>query len=487
LLSRHTQYAGCCWLGNATLFDKIRCRSGRRPHHHRKPGLLPERACFSCVPILRLFSVFRAFIYAGCGVLGGKKGILTMKWLGWGALSVVFALLGLMSGASAQQSAGVICNSKSALTNIRTGPTAKGTSVVEAVPSNTRVAIQERVRNPEGTHEWLRVSFRSPNGGGDKQGFVFNEMVAPTCSEQAELPQSTPVKLSGPSTITNPLSGVDISRDPTGSGSCNGYTVPFSLMKKNGILLEDIKPVDVESVECGAAKSFGYYSEGSDPIVLFKILRSGIDKKWKKQCYIIIRLHGKNTNNKNYVSGKVEVEQKSENCEELKRPTIVQNDESSNGGVYTVYFTDNFVFKNYAGYQANLRKLDELERQKNNRVEENFAERMRSQDGAQGLYLLAGRLERENENSRAQQVYKYIISEHPKSDWAVKANDRLLAMRGETDASRRALDTQNELAKSRDQAAQMCRNRRSACFSSCSNLRTVGERNVCEGGCGLCN
>jgi hypothetical protein len=105
-----------------------------------------------------------------------------MKWLGWGALSVV-AFMNLTAGASAQQNAGVICNSKSALTNIRNAPSGRG-SIIDSVPNNTQVTLEARVKNPEGTHEWLRIVYRPLNGGEESLGFVSDGLVASNCGQQ---------------------------------------------------------------------------------------------------------------------------------------------------------------------------------------------------------------------------------------------------------------------------------------------------------------
>jgi hypothetical protein len=147
------------------------------------------------------------FLHERHSVRVGVKGVLTMRYLGWGALSVVI-FLGLAVGASAQQSAGVICNAKSALTNIRNGPSARG-SVIEAVPNDTKVTLEARVKNPEGTHDWFRIVFRSPSSGEETLGFVFNEMVASSCSNQsnsrpsATQPATRPVAISRQSSLPN--------------------------------------------------------------------------------------------------------------------------------------------------------------------------------------------------------------------------------------------------------------------------------------------
>jgi hypothetical protein len=49
-------------------------------------------------------------------------------------------------------------------------------------------------------------------------------------------------------------------------------------------------------------------------------------------------------------------------------------------------------------------------------------------DTPQSLYLKAGREERQGETVRARQTYESIIDRFPESEFAVKANDRLLAI-----------------------------------------------------------
>jgi hypothetical protein len=49
-------------------------------------------------------------------------------------------------------------------------------------------------------------------------------------------------------------------------------------------------------------------------------------------------------------------------------------------------------------------------------------------DSAQSLYLQAGKEERSGSTAKARETYESIIDRFPESDFAVKANDRLLAM-----------------------------------------------------------
>ena len=49
-------------------------------------------------------------------------------------------------------------------------------------------------------------------------------------------------------------------------------------------------------------------------------------------------------------------------------------------------------------------------------------------DSAQSLYLQAGKEERSGSMAKAREIYESIIDRFPESDFAVKANDRLLAL-----------------------------------------------------------
>jgi len=49
-------------------------------------------------------------------------------------------------------------------------------------------------------------------------------------------------------------------------------------------------------------------------------------------------------------------------------------------------------------------------------------------DTPQGLYLQAGKEERSGSTSKAREIYENIIDRFPESEFAVKANDRLLAL-----------------------------------------------------------
>jgi hypothetical protein len=79
----------------------------------------------------------------------------------------------------------VICNQRSALSNIRSGPGAKDHSVVASVPNNTTVRIIERVPNLEAKRDWYKVEFKSGGSSPAQIGFIDSIAVAAQCETQA--------------------------------------------------------------------------------------------------------------------------------------------------------------------------------------------------------------------------------------------------------------------------------------------------------------
>lgn len=100
-------------------------------------------------------------------------------------------LIGLVSAicwgepSFAQSTAQVICNPKSQFTNIRSGPTAKDTQIVDRLPNKAEIKILDWVKNPEGTHNWLKVQFKHSQSGVLNTGYVYHEIVSPTCGDSA--------------------------------------------------------------------------------------------------------------------------------------------------------------------------------------------------------------------------------------------------------------------------------------------------------------
>lgn len=94
------------------------------------------------------------------------------------------------------QSSLLVCNSKIQLTNIRSGPSAKGTTIVDKLPNKAVIKVLDRVKNPEGTHDWLKIEFKHTQRGGTATGFIYHEAASPTCGEAtaavAEIGSSPP-------------------------------------------------------------------------------------------------------------------------------------------------------------------------------------------------------------------------------------------------------------------------------------------------------
>ncbi len=158
------------------------------------------------------------------------------------AVSIFSALFGSSFGAFAQQSAGVVCNPRSALTNVRSGPTAKGTLIVASVPNNTSLTVRERVKNPEGTHDWARVEVR--HEGIVKSGFVSNELIADSCS----LPSASSVVNTSTPSPASSSSPVD---DPIGFKGCKWVQKPLAaLTSSRRILNSPISASDIISTSC---------------------------------------------------------------------------------------------------------------------------------------------------------------------------------------------------------------------------------------------
>lgn len=88
---------------------------------------------------------------------------------------------------------------------------------------------------------------------------------------------------------------------------------------------------------------------------------------------------------------------------------------------------------------AAQRAQQEAESKKKAEQEEReLASYMSKAQSAQAIYLRAGKYERENQPERAKRLYEYLTENHRQSEYAVKANDRLLQMKSEMERSTRA-------------------------------------------------
>jgi WG containing repeat len=91
-------------------------------------------------------------------------------------LAFVFLLNIFLSPASAE----VICNTKTQLTNVRKGPSAKTFAVAFEMPNQALVAVVKKVKSPEG-EGWVKIIFKSANSEEKQVGFVIATAVAESC------------------------------------------------------------------------------------------------------------------------------------------------------------------------------------------------------------------------------------------------------------------------------------------------------------------
>lgn len=101
----------------------------------------------------------------------------------------------------------------------------------------------------------------------------------------------------------------------------------------------------------------------------------------------------------------------------------------------------------------------------------------------QSMYLAAGQYERDGNTYYAKKVYNSLIHKFPNSQWSIKANDRLLNIKSDSDASNRQSEFESNRRYEREKDAQSCRNRKSSCWSSCSDIKDYTRRSNCQSGC----
>jgi hypothetical protein len=108
--------------------------------------------------------------------------------------------LGWSTHALAQSPSQVICNPKPQVTNIRSGLTVKEAQIVDRLPNKAEIRTLDRVKNPEGTHDWLKVKLKHSQSGALNTGYVYHEIVSPTCGEAASATtaQAAPFTVSPP-------------------------------------------------------------------------------------------------------------------------------------------------------------------------------------------------------------------------------------------------------------------------------------------------
>jgi Bacterial SH3 domain len=89
----------------------------------------------------------------------------------------------VLSGASSAQESLTVCNPKTDVTNVRSGPSAKGFPKVAEVPNGQVVDVIEKVTNTEG-YEYYKIIYYTEMGNGqliENEGFVYHEALAATC------------------------------------------------------------------------------------------------------------------------------------------------------------------------------------------------------------------------------------------------------------------------------------------------------------------
>lgn len=109
----------------------------------------------------------------------------------------------------------------------------------------------------------------------------------------------------------------------------------------------------------------------------------------------------------------------------------------------------------------------------------------------QAMYLAAGTYFRNGEASRANAVYEALISRFSSSEWAVKANDQLNAMRRADDAESSARGRQNDAVRQQQDASEKnradCSYRISKCEDSCRPLSGANKSSCWDRCKSLCS
>lgn len=127
------------------------------------------------------------------------------------------------------------------------------------------------------------------------------------------------------------------------------------------------------------------------------------------------------------------------------------------------------------------------ERERRREAEENRLKAVLSQKSPQSMYLSAGTYRREGDTSRANVVYRAIIDRFPTSEWAIKANDQMLADQ-RTDSINSATESaraKTESARANTEASRgICEAQKRTCYSGCPSYRSNARENLrCESQC----
>jgi hypothetical protein len=173
-----------------------------------------------------------------------------------------FAILMALAGALAIQAPAavaetlVICNLKISPTNVRSGPTAKDTTVLDKLPNGARVNVLDRVKNPEGTHEWLRVEFPNSQTGAKSVGYVYRETAAATCAANpVTAADPAPTAAAAPSTVSPAPSLPTMTPEPELVLRGHGDRITFAVFSPDGariVTASDDKTAKIWDARTGA-------------------------------------------------------------------------------------------------------------------------------------------------------------------------------------------------------------------------------------------
>lgn len=316
---------------------------------------------------------------------------------------------------------------------------------------------------------------------------VVKQADAPIATSPAKAPVSTP---------TPAPKYIDISSDPTG---CSGKRIPTSLLTRaDGILSSPKRGDEIVSVKCKPTMVNPMFGAGREYYDIEIGVRSTHTMTFYGQTHrcedkIIFRAESLGSGGY-YLYGEAGVFSEGRAADNdiliCPKPYLVKN-EQANEKTNTrraVFFLGNKVFLDRSDFKAGVEEERLAEQRLYEDAKNAFANLIESQPDGQALYLLGGKYEREADTQKAKTVYERVISKFASSEWAVKANDRLLAMRADANAASRASNIQSEMAASRDQARRLCENKRDACWRSCTANYSFGSaRDACEKGCQMCN
>ena len=107
--------------------------------------------------------------------------------------------------------------------------------------------------------------------------------------------------------------------------------------------------------------------------------------------------------------------------------------------------------------------------------------RLKTPKTPNGMYVYAGQLERQGKASEARSVYEQLVAQFPDSAAAMKATDRLHAMRSQT-KNAEATSRASEAAQS--QARRQCRTIYETCMAQCAGVSNKGYQQAdCDNRC----